>query len=55
MSPIAPWRHAINEAQMVLHAHPVNQARQAAGQPVVNSLWPWGGGRLPAATHRHHA
>ena len=43
----APWRHALNEAQMVLHAHPVNQARTAAGQPVVNSLWPWGGGRLP--------
>ena len=51
----APWRRALNEAQMVLHAHPVNQARQAAGQPVVNSLWPWGGGRLPqprtATTH----
>lgn len=43
----APWRHALNEAQMVLHAHPVNKARAAAGQPVVNSLWPWGGGRLP--------
>lgn len=46
-APYAPWRHAINEAQIVLHAHPVNQARAAAGQPVVNSLWPWGGGRLP--------
>jgi hypothetical protein len=43
----APWRHAINEAQMILHAHPVNQSREAAGQPTVNSLWPWGGGRLP--------
>ena len=43
----APWRLAINEAQMILHAHPVNQARAAAGQPVVNSLWPWGGGHLP--------
>jgi hypothetical protein len=44
----AGWRHAISEAQVLLHAHPVNQAREAAGQPVVNSLWPWGGGRLPA-------
>ncbi len=44
----APWRQALNEAQMVLHAHPVNEARAAAGQPVVNSLWPWGGGCLPA-------
>ncbi|MCF8197695.1 MAG: hypothetical protein K9J42_02925 [Sulfuritalea sp.] len=43
----APWRNAINEAQMQLHAHPVNQAREAAGQPQVNSLWPWGGGSLP--------
>ena len=43
----APWRHAISEAQMLLHAHPVNQAREAAGKPVVNSVWPWGGGRLP--------
>ncbi len=43
----APWRNAINEAQMLLHAHPVNQAREATGQPQVNSLWPWGGGRLP--------
>jgi len=56
----AAWRHAISEAQMLLHAHPVNQAREAAGQPVVNSLWPWGGGRLPeldnsAATGTHDA
>lgn len=43
----APWRHAINEAQMLLHAHPVNQVREMAGLPQVNSLWPWGGGRLP--------
>ena len=48
-APHAPWRRALNEAQMVLHAHPVNQARAAAGLPVVNSLWPWGGGRLPEA------
>lgn len=45
--------HAIlNEAQMVLHAHPVNEAREARGEPAVNSLWLWGGGRaagkLPA-------
>ena len=56
----APWRHAINEAQMLLHAHPVNQAREAAGRPLVNSLWPWGGGRLPefgnsAGGSRHDA
>lgn len=43
----APWRQALNEAQIALHTHPVNQAREAAGRPVINSLWPWGGGHLP--------
>jgi hypothetical protein len=50
----AAWRHAISEAQVLLHTHPVNQAREAAGQAVVNSLWPWGGGRLPAASVSAH-
>ena len=43
----APWRRALSEAQIVLHDHPLNKAREAAGKPAVNSLWPWGGGRLP--------
>jgi len=34
----------LNEIQMMLHAHPVNQAREARGQPPVNGLWLWGGG-----------
>ena len=50
----AAWRHAISEAQMLLHAHPVILAREAAGQPVVNSLWPWGGGRLPGVGSSAH-
>ena len=37
----------LNEAQMLLHAHPVNEAREARGEPAVNSLWPWGGARAP--------
>ena len=41
------WRGYLNEIQMLLHAHPVNQARDAAGLPTVNSLWFWGVGRLP--------
>lgn len=44
-----PWRQALNDAQILLHAHPVNQAREAAGKPVVNSLWPWGGGSISTA------
>lgn len=39
--------HALlNEIQMVLHAHPVNDAREARGAPAINALWLWGGGRL---------
>ncbi|TCJ11779.1 hypothetical protein EZJ19_14070 [Parasulfuritortus cantonensis] len=36
------------EIQMCLHDHPVNAAREARGEPVVNGVWLWGGGR-PAA------
>lgn len=41
------WRSLANEAQVILHNHPRNQVRIAAGLPPVNSLWFWGGGRLP--------
>ena len=46
----AAWRRRLAEAQTLLHAHSVNLAREAAGQPTVNSLWPWGQGRLPATS-----
>lgn len=45
----ARWHALLNETQMLLHAHPVNAAREARGEPAVNSLWPWGAGRLPAS------
>ena len=38
------WRRRMNEAQMVLHAHPANQAREARGELPVNSVWFWGAG-----------
>lgn len=41
------WRSLLNEAQIVLHNHPLNQQRAARGQLPVNSLWFWGGGSLP--------
>lgn len=41
------WRQIGNEAQILLHHHPLNTARAARGLPPVNSLWFWGGGRLP--------
>lgn len=41
----------LTEIQMLLHSHPVNAAREARGEPVVNSVWFWGAGRLPGKTH----
>ena len=37
----------MNEIQMLLHAHPVNEAREARGEAPVNGLWLWGGGAAP--------
>src|SRR5262249_54562653 len=42
------WRRIVNEAQMLLHDHPCNAAREERGELPVNSVWPWGAGRLPA-------
>ena len=42
------WRGILNEMQMLLCADDVNRAREAKGEPVINSLWFWGGGQLPA-------
>ena len=39
-------RSLVNEIQMLLHEHPVNAARLARRQPVINSVWLWGIGSL---------
>lgn len=41
------WRSLFNEAQVILHNHPVNARRAERGQTPANSLWFWGAGRLP--------
>lgn len=41
----ALWRRRLNEIQMLLHAHPVNQRREAVGKWPINSVWFWGAGR----------
>lgn len=43
----ARWNQLINEIQMLLHTHPVNQARERKGLLPCNSLWFWGEGKLP--------
>lgn len=37
-------RALVNELQMLLHEHPVNERRALRGAPAVNSLWLWGFG-----------
>src|SRR5881409_132250 len=45
--------HALmNEAQMLLHEHPVNTEREARGEPALNSIWFWGGGVIDEAKAR---
>lgn len=37
------WRRFVNELQMLYFNHPINQQRQNAQLPPINSLWPIGG------------
>lgn len=41
------WYKLLNEMQMFLHAHELNQDRERRGLLPINSLWFWGAGRLP--------
>ena len=45
-------RRLLNEAQMLLHGHPANDARAGTGRLTINSLWLWGPGQLPAGLAR---
>ena len=45
----ATWRRWLSEMQMLLHEHPVNQAREAEGLAPVTGIWISGGGRTPAS------
>jgi hypothetical protein len=49
------WGSAITEAQMVLSGHDVNARREAAGLPIVNSVWFWGEGVAPAQLPRPYS
>lgn len=41
------WQRILNEIQMLLFVHPVNQQREERGEPPINSLWLHSVGRLP--------
>ncbi len=37
----------MTDAQILLHAHPINLKRREQGKPEANATWPWGQGRAP--------
>lgn len=41
---LAKWNLLLNEIQMFLYQHPLNQRQMQTGQPFFNSLWIWGQG-----------
>lgn len=41
------WHTILNEIQILLHTAAVNSEREQRGELPINSLWFWGGGRLP--------
>lgn len=46
------WQRLVTEAQMTLHEHPQNVAREQRGEAVVNSVWIWGGGSAAVVNKR---
>ncbi len=50
-----PLRRLQNEMQMLLHAHPVNEARAEQGRPPINSFWISGSGALPIEVTPSHS
>ncbi len=43
-------RRLMTELQMLLHDHPVNEARARRGLPAINAIWLWGSGVAPQAS-----
>jgi hypothetical protein len=49
------WQRRQSEMQMLLHADPINDAREAAGKLAVNGVWLWGAGAKAARPPAHYA
>ncbi|ALQ50224.1 phosphoglycerate mutase [Nitrosomonas ureae] len=45
------WHKIFNEVQMLLHEHPINQARESRGELIINSIWLGGGGGILQSIH----
>ena len=46
------WHALMNEMQMLLHEHPVNEVREARFDAPINGVWLWGAGRLAMVNTR---
>lgn len=44
------WHTILNEMQILLHTASANVEREERGELPINSVWFWGGGRLPKAS-----
>ncbi len=49
------WHRLLNEMQMLLYQHAVNDARELRGELPINSLWLWGAGRYEELAGRPYA
>jgi hypothetical protein len=49
----ARWHQLFNEIQMLLHGHPLNEARESRGESIINSVWFWGGGDAVVPLHKY--
>ena len=47
------WNGLLTEIQMLFHHHSVNRAREERHQPLINSVWFWGGGYCPSGGYCH--
>lgn len=49
------WHALMNEMQMLLHEHPVNEARELRGELPINGVWLWGAGGLAPVESPFHS
>ena len=49
------WQTRLSEMQMLLHAHPINEARETAGELPINGVWFWGEGKPPSGLKKPYA
>lgn len=51
----ALWQTRLSEMQMLLHAHPINDARESANELPINGVWFWGSGKSPSGLKKPYS